>query len=169
MGSMTIAQGLRTHKRLCGELGTTQQNMQRCVSHQKGKPPTYDFNELSVKREKLSREVTALHGRILRANAATMVRDGEENVYLCEAILRLAELKGEIALLKGLNIRDGEVDQEPVFNRYEGSAIVARPPVVFETALKERERDDKVRELQLHFERLNDAVEAANHKTVLPE
>lgn len=166
--NLTVSQALRTLKRLRGEIAAAQQRMQASSSWQKGKESEYKFSEVSAERDRLSKEITGLHARILRTNAATQVKDGEEDIFLCEATLRLAEIKGEIALLQGLRLQHGEVEREQVYNHRTGEYI-SQPPIVFESALTERERDEKVKALQDRFERLNDAVEKVNHITPLLE
>lgn len=166
--NLTISQAMRVLKRLRGELAIAQQRMPASSSWQKGKEPEYKFGEITGERDRLSREVTSLHSRILRTNAATRLQDGDEEIYVSEAILRLAEIKGEISLLSGLNLRRGEVEREPVLN-YHGDVVVNQPPLVFESAMSERERDEKVKELKAHFEHLNDEVEKANHVVTVLE
>lgn len=183
MESMTISQGLRTLKRLRGELAVAQQRVQKSSSWQKGKEPEYKFQESWDEYERLSGEVAHLHARILRANATTLVVDvvaeksevvpggptlsvGEE-ITLSEATLRIAELKGMIALLSGVNLQRGEVEREPTYDYRTGSHL-AQQPIVFESALLERERDERVKQLRGRLERLNDALERVNHTTVLP-
>ena len=183
MEAMTISQGLRTLKRLRGELATAQQRVQRSSSWQKGKEPEYSFDESLNEYYRLSSEVERLHARILRANAVTTVMDDgegetevmpggptlkvEEEITLSQANLRLAEIKGQIALLSGLNLQRGEVEREHTYGGY-GTVQTAQQPLVYESAMTERDRDERVKKLRGHFERLNDALERVNHSALLP-
>lgn len=168
MENITISQGLRALKRISGELATAKKRVENGSSWQKGKKPTYPFQESLEGYNQLSEEVVKLHSRIMRANTDTMVKDDKEEILLCQAILRLSEMKAKIALLKGLNLQSGDVEREARFN-YRTDEQIPQSPLVYENALKERDRDGQVKELQEHFERLNDAVEKANHATTLPE
>ncbi len=165
---LTIAQGLRALKRMRGDLANVRGRLANSSSWQKGKKPEYPFSECLKRQQELTAEFTHLHSRLLRANATNTVSFDGQDIPLCEALLILNEIKGEIAIFSSLDLREGKMEREPRYNIHSGGAIPSEP-IIFERAISERERDDSIEELKQRFERLNDAVETVNHTTLLPD
>ena len=109
-----------------------------------------------------------LEARVAVANAKkTVVDHTGGKVVLALAVRRLQETKGEIAFLRGLNLRsETERVRETEWNDEEMKNITRFTEVVHVSDLTEAQRDLEVKSLQDAFETLNNAVEEANH-TVL--
>jgi len=162
----TISQGLRHIKRLKGRMGELSVRASASVSYEAGKKPPFDFNATREEVGKVREELVRLEAAVARANATTDIRDGDRTLSLAEAIRRLQEIKAEIAWLSGLTLRQGtERAFEDAWND-EFHRLVRRPQeVTYESCLTEPQRVEQVDALRNRFEALNDAVEAANHRT----
>jgi len=162
----TISQGLRHIKRLKGRMGELSARASASVSYEAGKKPPFDFNATREEVGKVREELVRLEAAVARANATTDIRDGDRTLSLAEAIRRLQEIKAEIAWLSGLTLRQGtERAFEDAWND-EFHRLVRRPQeVTYESCLTEPQRVEQVDALRNRFEALNDAVEAANHRT----
>lgn len=111
--------------------------------------------------------MVALEARVAVANATAIVNDGDKSISMALAIRTLQELKGRIAFLKGLHLRNETVkDRQTEWDDVEMKHINRFTETVFKSDLSEQDRDSQVRGLQDRFETLNNAVEDANH-TVL--
>ncbi len=164
--AITISQGLRHIKRLKGRMGELSARASASVSYEAGKKPPFDFNATREEVGKVREELVRLEAAVARANATTDIRDGDRTMSLAEAIRRLQEIKAEIAWLSGLTLRQGtERAFEDAWND-EFHRLVRRPQeVTYESCLTEPQRVEQVDALRNRFEALNDAVEAANHRT----
>jgi len=87
---------------------------------------------------------------------------------LALAIRTLQELKGRIAFLKGLNLRNETVQTRTNdWDDTEMKHINRVTETTFKSDLSEKDRDQQVKALQDRFEVLNNAVEDANHATMV--
>jgi hypothetical protein len=162
----TISQGLRHIKRLKGRMGELTARAAASVSYEAGKKPPFDFNATREEVGEVREQLVCLEAAVARANATTDIQDGDRTMSLAEAIRRLQETKAEIAWLANLNLRQGtERGYENEWDD-ESHRPVRRPhEVTYESCLTEPQRVEQIDALRNRFEALNDAVEAANHRT----
>jgi hypothetical protein len=168
--TQTIAQTLRTVKRLKGKLGELSQRASSSVSHEAGKQPHFEFDATRKELENIREELVLSEAAVAEANATTRITFEGRTMTLAEAIRRLQEIKSEIAWVTGLNLHEGTEHVQAGFDWDEMSH--RRTPqtreVTYVTHLKETDRADQIDALRNRFERLNDAVETANHRTTVP-
>lgn len=165
---VTIAQALRRIKKLKGQIAEHTSRAQQGVSYVQGKVPAFRFQEEVLARAYARAEMLDLEARVAIANAKKTVTDTVGNkVVLARAVRQLQELKGEIAFLKGLNLRSETVrEREQTWDDDQLKHITRVNEVVYVSDLTEHDRELQVKGLQDAFEVLNNAVEEANH-TVL--
>lgn len=165
---MTIAQALRRIKKLKGQIAENEQRAKLGVSYDVSKVPAFRFQEAVDKMFATQNEMVALEARVAVANATAMVADGNQTISMALAIRTLQELKGRIAFLKGLHIRNETVkDRQTEWDDAESKHIYRTTETVFLSDLTEQSRDAQIQELQDRFEALNNAVEDANHAVVV--
>ena len=165
---ITIAQALRRVKKLKGQIAEHTVRAQQSVSYEKDKVPAFRFNEEVLAKKGAQNEMVDLQARIAIANAkATVMFDGETYSH-SEAIRILQELKGEIAFLHSLNLRNETVkSREQDWDDVKNAYVSRTTETVFVSDLSERERDTQVKTLQNAFEQLNNAIEDHNHKVAV--
>lgn len=167
MSNLTISQALRRVKKLKGLISEHQQRAQQGVSYTSTKVPAFRFADEVAALKVAQSEMVDLEARVAVANAASTIQDGQESVTLAKSIRLLQELKGEIAFLKGLFLRDETVPtREMVWNEEKQLNVTMITQLVFVSDLSEKDRDQQVKDLQDRFEALNNLIENANH-TVL--
>lgn len=167
---MNIAQALRRIKQLKGQMAELTARAASVVSYQQGKEPDFKFGDVRGEIATVREELIRLEAAVARANATTTVEADGKRMTIAEAIRRLQEVKAEKAWLAGLRLRYGteetfEVDYDPETGR----PVRRKETVVWVSGLTEPDRVAQLKELQDRFDRINDAVETANHRTDLPE
>ncbi len=161
---MTIAQALRRIKKLKGQIAEHEQRAKAGVSYDVSKVPAFRFEEAVKAMFTTQDEVVALEARVAVANAKKTIQDGSEKVVLAQAVRTLQELKGRIAFLKGLHLRNETVkDRSNDWDDVEMKHIARVTETTFKSDLSEKDRDQQVKALQDRFDVLNNAVEDANH------
>jgi hypothetical protein len=108
-----------------------------------------DFGKVDVKKLKADAEELQL---LLIALKTAMAK---ANVNLYERLITLAELKGKLSFLGGINTR------EQVQKR------INQPDVVYVAAIKKDEIDKETREIQVRIDSIQDSVDEYNHKEVV--
>ena len=165
---MTIAQALRRIKKLKGQIAENEQRAKAGVTYDVTKVPAFRFQEAADKMFATQDEMVALEARVAVANATAMVVDGSQTISMALAIRTLQELKGRIAFLKGLHLRNETVkDRQSEWDDTEMKHINRVTETVYVSDLTEQARDSTIRTLQDRFETLNNAVEDANHTVVV--
>lgn len=161
---MTVAQSLRRIKKIKGQIVEHEQRAKFGVSYDQSKVPAFRFQEAFGAMLQLQDEVVALEARVAVANATATVQDGDNTISVALAIRTLQELKGRLAFLKGLNLRNEVVkDRSNDWDDVEMKHISRVTETTFVSDLSEKERNQKVKALQDRFEVLNNAVEDVNH------
>lgn len=161
---LTIAQALRRIKKLKGQIAEHEQRAKAGVSYDVNKVPAFSYGDSVNAMFALQDEVVALEARVAVANAKKSVQDGTNKVSLAQAVRTLQELKGRIAFLKGLHLRNEVVQTRTNdWDDVEMKHINRLVETTFKSDLSEKERDQQVRALQDRFDVLNNAVEEANH------
>lgn len=165
---MSIAQALRRIKKLKGQIAENEQRAKAGVSYDATKVPAFRYKEAVENMWALQDEVVALESKVAVANASAKVTaSGEGEVPMAQAIRTLQELKGRIAFLKGLHLRNETVKERTNdWDDVEMKHINRVTETVWVSDLSEKDRDQLVKTLQDRFETLNNAVENSNH-TVL--
>lgn len=164
MSDMTIAQGLRRVKKLKGLIAEYQQRAQAGVTYDTAKKPAFAFKEAVNSMFATQDEMVQLEARVAIANANATVQNGSTQMPMALAIRTLQELKGRIAFLKGLHLRNETVkNRETDWDDVEMKNITRTTETTYVSDLTEQDRDTQVKSLQDNFETLNNAVENANH------
>lgn len=162
----TISQGLRAIKRLKGRMAELTARAAASVSYIADKKPSFDFSATRKEVDATREELVRLESAVACANATTEIQHGDRAMSLCEAIRRLQEIKAELAWLAGLNLRQGtERSYESEWDDESNRSVRRLHEVVYTADLTEPQRVEQIDALRHHFEALNDAVEAANHRT----
>lgn len=164
MSDMTIAQALRRVKKLKGMIAEFQQRAQTGVTYDTAKKPAFAFKEAVDSMFATQDEMVQLEARVAIANATATVQEGSTQMPMALAIRTLQELKGRIAFLKGLHLRNETVkNRETEWDDAEMKNITRTTETTYVSDLTEQDRDTQVKSLQDRFETLNNAVENANH------
>ena len=166
MSNLTIAQSLRRIKKCKGRIAELKSRAMQSVSYAADKKPTFDFKVMREELAAAKEELVGLESAVAVANATTSVSFEGKEMRLAEAIRRLQELKDEMSWLPQLHIQEGvervpEVEWDPEKERQ----IRVTREVKWQTGLPELERVKEIEGLRDKFERLNDLVETANHRT----
>lgn len=165
---MTIAQALRRIKKLKGLIAENQQRAQAGVSYDATKVPAFRYQEAFKAMTQAQLEMVGLESRVAVANATATVKHQDQDILLAQAVRLLQELKGQIAFLKGLHLRNEVVkDRQQEWDDIEMKHIARVTETTFKSDLSEQERDRQVKEIQDTFETLNNAVEDANHTVMV--
>lgn len=165
---ITIAQALRRIKKLKGQISEHTQRAQQGVSYDQSKVPAFRFQEAVAAVKAAQKELVDLQSRVAVANAKATITDGTETITHAEAIRLLQEIKGEIAFLKGLNLRNEVVkDRQQEWDDVEMKHVARVTEVTWVSDLSEKDRDTQVKTLQDRFETLNNTLEDRNHKVAV--
>ncbi len=166
MAQLTISQGLRRVKKCKGRLAELTARASASVSYEAGKKPSFDFKATRAEVAKVRAELVGLEAAIARANATATVSVDGKSVTLAEAIRWLQEFKAEMAWLPQLVLRTGtERTPDVEWDENLGRQVRRSREVVWTSELSEPDRAAELESLRDRFERLNDAVETANHRT----
>lgn len=165
--TLTISQALRRIKKIKGQLAESRARAANSVTHRFADQPAFSFGTCVEQADTLRKELVEMQARVALANAVTTVVWDERITPLCLATRLLDEYKSEIAWLRGLVVKaqPDVVEEETDYNVVSGKND--RRDVRFKCALPEAKRAAEVARVQDLFDRLNDAVEQANHKTTL--
>jgi cysteinyl-tRNA synthetase len=164
MTKLTISQALRTVKSLKGRIGELKGRAAQAVSHEKGTEPAFAFSDLRKDIAAAKEKLIGLETAVAVANALARIDAEGRTMTLAEAIRRLQELKDDLTFFQGLELREG-VQSAGGYEWDELARSRVQREREFVSALKERERVAEIDRLRDCFERLNNVVEQANHKT----
>lgn len=166
--NLTISQALRRIKKLQGQVAEQRQRASGSVTHLAEQEPAYKF---SVSREHAAlttTELLKLQTAVAVANATTKIDVGASGIQpLAFAVRKLRELAGEIAWAKALTIKaqSKTVEVERGYDDDSGKFVNVTKQYVCD--LPEAKRANLVADLQEQFDKLNDAVETIDHKTLI--
>ena len=147
----SLAMALKQKNRLAGELVRQQQILQRENARRSDSVSTVDRDGVYRKILDLSDQLGELKGKITQANV---------NIY--PALERMAELKGRIAFIQGLQKREGE---EVVFVGRDQEQVKYQ----WDSFINQEKCDETVAELQEQINDLQDEVDAYNATTEVEE
>jgi hypothetical protein len=145
--TITLAQALKQRKRLAQRIGQIDQRIGKNNSVPQGNVRDASPRELLAERARLVDQLVAVKMAVLRGN------DGIQ-----EKVLRIAEIKGEITLLNGLDTKHGQQDSPAVVWRQ-------GPPVVYDAELKQPEVDERVRALEAQIDAIQEEIDRYNYTT----
>ncbi len=165
MTELTVSQALRRIKKLKGLLVEHLTNAQMGLVYPKGEDPAFFFEACWDQANKVREELIDLEVRLAITNSVTVLLFDGEKTSLVGAIRSLQELKSQISWLRALPVRSQleTIDSEVEYLAGQHQTVKK----VMRCELPEGKRTECVRKLQDQFDRLNDAVETANHKTGL--
>jgi len=168
MEKLTVSQGLRRAKKLKGLLAEAQTRAEQSSCWAAGKKPVFSFEAERESRAKHQQEIVRIESAIAVANATNSVEFEGRTIRLAEAIRTLQEFKADLAWLPRLQLKTG-VEETSEYDYDEATGRNVRKPksVTYEAALTEPARIADVQKLRDRFEALNDALETANHRTLL--
>lgn len=166
MAETTISQALRRIKKLKGQLAEHLSRAQAGVSFRSDALPAFSFSGSIEKADAARRELVHLESQLARTNASALVETDGDRITLAYAVRQLQELKSQIAWYRALPVRAHEDTSEESWS-YNDDGKHVRTQVAWKCSLPEERRAAVVDGLQEQFDRLNDAVERANHATVL--
>lgn len=166
---ITIAQALRRVKKLKGQIAEHSTRAQQSVSFVQGKAPVFSFHDSVAQLNVARTEMLDLEARVAVANAKKTVSDLNGNkVVLARAVRQLQELKGQIAFLRSLNLRNETVrERETNWDDDQGKHITRVNEMTYVSDLSESDRASAIKSLQDQFETLNNTVEEANHSVLV--
>ena len=165
MSELTISQALRNAARLKGKLAEYRARAASSVTYRALSKPAYNFDSTLKQIESARSELIVLESRIAITNSLTKVEFGGKEITLVQAVKLLQEFKGELAWLKGLNVRASEKTHDNEVVYLKGEHTTQQVDVTCD--LPEAKRADRVDEVQSSFDALNDLVEKKNHETPL--
>jgi hypothetical protein len=169
MSGMTISQALRRAKKLKGIIAESLERAAVNVVSDLRVKPAFEFAKCMEEADKARAELVDLETSVSVANARTHVSFDGEDVLLTKAVKLLQELKGQIAWLKTLSVKaQSETTVDETENTWTGEDYkTVKVERKFRCELPEAAKADLQRTIQDKFDRLNDAVESANHRTLL--
>jgi len=166
MADMTLSQALRQVKKIKGDLKERLDRSKAAVTYKAENPPAFAFGQCTEQAETLRQKLVTLQTRVAVTNALTKVEIDGQVVVLAWAVRHLEELKSRISWLKELPVRAQKDTKEEDWD-YDDDGKRRRVQVPWKCDLPEAERASQVEKLQADFDRCNDAVEKANHATIL--
>jgi uncharacterized protein YbjQ (UPF0145 family) len=165
---ITISQALRKIAKLKGQIGEYRIRACAGVSYRAESKPAFDFKDCMIKATEAQKELLNLQTQIAIANAKTTTSvDGKNIITIAEAVLKLQQMKGDIAWLKTLVARPQTMTEEKIREYDENTAKYIMTSVKWMCDMSESERADAVEYTQKEFDELNDAVERVNHTTII--
>jgi predicted nuclease with TOPRIM domain len=169
MKKLSIAQALRAIKTLKGNLADLTRRAAGVVSYVKEDgQPEFDFAELRKEIHETRENLISLESSVTQANAVTKIEAQGKEMTLAEAIRRLQENKAEQTWLSGLHFQSGTEKRHDGYETDERGRQTPRVVIVNHvSALSEKGRLEELKSLKERFEELNNALESANHRTVL--
>ena len=167
MGTMTVSQALRRIKKIKGALTEHLDHAARGVTHLADQEPAFAFKASLELAGAARTEMLDLQASVAAANVKTIVDFDGEPMSLARAARTLAELKGEIAWVRSLSVKDQSKTVEATQVYDARTSAYVHGSRTWTCHLAEVERVKLVTSLQDKFDRLNDLVETANHKTLV--
>lgn len=168
---MTISQALREVSDLKGKIKDWDERLQDAVFAFNDAPAAFDLRQVRENRNQLVERMVALSTAIAAANAATTIEWQDKRIPLALAVRTLNELKGLIAKVKALSVRnqDKGADVEKDYDYEDGKRVQTKTEKPWTCMLPTAKKAQLADELQDRFNKLNDVVETTNGKTLIGE
>lgn len=168
MTKLTVSQGLRRIKKLKGAMAEHGQRASQSVSYVQGSKPVFDFASERAKRTAAQDELVRLEAAVAQANAMTSIPVDGKEMTMAEAIRRLQELKADMAWIAALPLREETVNESYYeYDEGTGRNVPRTRSITHVSDLSLVGRVAEIDALRERFDRLNDALETANHRTEL--
>lgn len=170
---MNISEALRRIKVLKGELAKLTVRCQQSVQHVKDKPTAFGFKESLNKLAEVRKELVQLEAKVAQANATTFIAvdDFANQLSLAAAIRWLQEYKAHLAFVRSLVVRIQAEETDISYDYDYEMETSKRSRIKVETVhvchMTESEREKLVEETEARFQKLNAALESANHQTLV--
>lgn len=169
---MTISQALREIADLKGKIKDWTDRLQDAVFFFNEDPAAFQLSQVRESRNALVERMVALSTAVAVANATATIDWQGKRVPLALAVRTLSELKGVIAHVKGLSVRNAEsgidVDKDWDYDD-NGKRFLNKTEKPWSCGLPTAKKAELVEQLQDRYNKLNDAVETANGKTPIGE
>jgi hypothetical protein len=169
--TMTVSKVLRFLKSLKGQLSKLTSRVNEVLNWEKGKEPKVSFSTVVADKERLTKSLTKIKAALTASNATSFILVEGVRILVQEAIYLMDELKGEKSFYENLPLHwEERVEfQRTVVTEGEKKGDLAHREVihVFESALTEEVRREKVEALQKRIDEVNDALETHNHNTTI--
>jgi hypothetical protein len=164
--SFNVTRALRLAAALKGQLKVLDEQLALSSTWVESRKPDYDFTAVLAERRRVDENLVRLKAALAVANAKAEVVWRGRKLTAAEAVVRLQELDGELALLKRLRFDAGvEEKSEHVLDRGRGGYVEATTKVVKVAAWTLLQRDAELRRLASDRAELNDVLEDVNHGT----
>ncbi len=162
---VSVSKALRLRKALKGEIADLTRRAEGCVSWIEGKAQDFVFSVVNDGRKAKVQELLRLEAALAKANvSATLPWQGRE-ISLAEAIRTLAELKSEVTFVARLQLQRGP--QKVATGEQDANFRPVYVTVQWTSAYSEPERVAQLAELRAQCEAMNEALEEANHRTMV--
>lgn len=146
---MKIAKALKLKNQLAGEITHLKGVLESQNCRPEKQPFDYDTVEVLAELQRKIRNFTQVKAAIAAANA---------EIY--DKIFLIAELKGLIKALKGMDTRHGSI--------FEGSSYNGRNEIVYRAQIKRAEADRMITEKQSEIARVQDELDTFNFTHSIP-
>jgi len=148
---MKLAKALKVKNRLVGEIKVLQQHIVNFNSYDKENPPPYDTEQVLEDLRSASVRLVVLKAKIAAAN-----------VPIVSAILEIAEIKGQITMLQGLDTKEGVTNSTIGFDdKVVRTTYVAR--------IGQVKADNLVKKLTERLDELQEQIDEHNATTIIKD
>ena len=171
METMTISKTLRFLKSLKGQLSKLVSKTHEVLNWEKGKEPKASFKDIISEKENLVAKLIRIKAALTASNATSFIVFEGVRILVQEAVYLMDELKGEKSYYDNLQLRWSEETEfrRTVATEGDKKGEIAHKEVVhiYESALTEEARREKVEQIQKRMDELNDLLEAHNHSATI--
>jgi len=172
MTQMTIAEALREVADVKGKIDDWSKRFGPAVFWYEEDPPAFEFANVRESMNMLVKRLVELQTAIAMANAATTLEWQGKTIPLALAVRTLSELKGakkKVEILVVRNAEAGTEAQQEMDYDDEGKRFVKKTQRPWKCALPTAKQAALLDSLQEKFNKLNNAVETVNHKTLITD
>lgn len=170
MAQMTIAEALREAADIKGKIDDWSKRFAPAVFFFVEDPPAFEFSNVRESTNTLVKRLVELQTAIAMANAATTLEWQGRTIPLALAVRTLSELKGARKKVEDLVVRNTAVGtdrgQEADYDD-EGKRFIKKTERPWKCELTTAKQAELLDSLQEKFNKLNNAVETTNHKTLI--
>lgn len=164
--SFNVTRALRLAAALKGELKVLDERLANASTWTEPRKPDYVFADVLAERDRVDENLCRLKSALAVANAKAEVARQDRKLSAAEAVVRLQEMDGKLALLKRLRLDAGTEEQrETVLDRTRGGYVEQATKVVKAAAWTLPQRDAEVKRLAAARAELNNLLEEVNHGT----
>ena len=165
---MNLKQALYRRKALEGQYKEWEARLQPAILYAEGDEPAFTYQEVSQRLDTIRKELVTIRTSIAMANASTNIQYRIDHIPLVAAVAMLQELRGELALLKGLkakNKAESVEKKESMDYDDEGRRHMMQKEVKWFSLCTAVDLVRIIERKQADFDELNNLVEDMNNKT----